>query len=164
MKKLLSLKWRREDHAGGWAAVGEKFFDEVFEFGHGGQDDLEQEGVVAGEMVTLLHCVEGGEELEEGLVTGALAGEADEGRDGEAEGLEIDVGSIAAYELEALKAAETFGCGGGGEAYSTAELGDGETCVGGELAQYLAVDGVDSSVQKHVALLVSFVGVSANRV
>jgi len=99
--------------------------------------------------MALLYGFECGKEFEEGLVAGALAGEANEGRDGEAEGLEIEVGSIAAYEFEAFEAAEAFGGGGGREAYSTAELGDGETCVGGELAQYLAVDGVDSSVQKH---------------
>jgi len=39
-KKALSLKWCREDHAGGGAAVGQEFFDEVFELGHGGEDNL----------------------------------------------------------------------------------------------------------------------------
>ena len=104
-KNLLSLKWRRENHAGGGTAVGEKFFDEVFELCDGGEDDFEQEGVVAGEVVALLHGAERGKELEEGLVAGAFAGEPDEGGGGEAEGVEIDVGAIAANDLEAFEAA-----------------------------------------------------------
>ncbi len=68
-KRLLTLQRRRHDHAGGGAAVREQLFDEVLEVGHGGEDDLEEEGVVAGEVVALLHGVERGEELEEGFVT-----------------------------------------------------------------------------------------------
>ena len=115
-KQLHSLKWRRHDHAGGGAAVGQELFDEVFEFGHGGEDDLEHEGIVAGEVMALLHGDEGGEELEEGFVARSLAGEPDEGCDGEAEGLEVDVGAIAANDFEAFEAAQTLGGGGGREA------------------------------------------------
>ena len=65
-------------------------------------------------MVALLHGVERWKELEEGLVASALAGEPDEGRDSEAESLKIDVGSIAADDLEALQTAKALGGGGGG--------------------------------------------------
>lgn len=119
-KHLGSLKWRRHDHAGGGAAVGQQFLDEIFEFGHGGEDDFEHEGVVAGEVMAFLDGDEGGEELEEGFVAGALASEADEGGDGEAEGVEIDVGAIAANDLEAFEAAKALCGGGGGEANAAA--------------------------------------------
>jgi hypothetical protein len=66
--------------------------------------------------MTFLHGDESGEELEEGLIASALAGEPDKGGDSEAEDLEIDVGSIAANDLEAFEAAKALGGGGGGEA------------------------------------------------
>ncbi len=112
-KSRFSLKWRRKNHAGGGAAVGEKFFDEVLEVGHGGEDDLEEEGVVAGEVVALLDGFEGGKEFEEGFVAGAFAGEADEGSDGEAEGVEVDVGAIAANDFKGFETAEALRGGGG---------------------------------------------------
>jgi len=96
--------------------------------------------------VALLDGVEGGEEFEEGFVTGAFAGKADEGGDGEAEGAEVDLGTIAADDFDGFQAAETLGCGRGREADTAAELGDGEAGVGGELADELAIDGVDSGV------------------
>ena len=109
-KRTLSLEWRREDHAGGGAAVGQKLFDEVFKFGHRCEDDLQQEGIVASEMVAFLHRVECRKEFEERFVTRALAGKTHEGCDGEAKGLEIDVGAIAADELKAFEAAKALGC------------------------------------------------------
>ena len=110
-ERTFSLEWRREDHASGGTAVGQELLDEVFEFRHRGEDELEEEGVVAGEMVAFLHGVQGGKELEERFVARAFAGEAHEGRDGEAEGLHVDVGTIAADELEAFEAAEALGGG-----------------------------------------------------
>jgi len=62
-----------------------------------------------------LDSVEGRKEFEEGLVARAFAGEAHEGGDGEAEGLEVDVGAVATDELEAFEAAKALGGGGGGE-------------------------------------------------
>ena len=137
---MLSLEWRREDHAGGGAAIGQKFFDEVLELGHGREDDLEHEGVVAGEVVAFLHGVESGEEFEEGFVSGSFAGEADEGGNGVAERGKVDVGAVAANDLEAFEAAEAFGGSGGRETDSTAEFGDGEASVGIELLQELFID------------------------
>jgi hypothetical protein len=94
-------------------------------------------------VVALLHGVEGLDELEEGFVAGAFAGKADEGGDGEAEGLEVDVGAVAADDFEGLEAAEALGGGGWREADAAAELGDGEAGVGGELAEELTVEGVE---------------------
>ncbi len=152
MKRTLSLEWRREDHAGRGAAVGEQLFDEVFELGHGGEDDFEHEGVVAGEVVALLHGVEGGKEFQEWLVACAFAGEAYEGGDGETEGLQVDVSMIALDDLKAFQAAQTLGGGGGGEADAPAKLGYSETRVVGEFAENLAVDLINSGVKKHWAL------------
>ena len=120
MKRTLSLEWRREDQAGGGAAVGEQFFDQVFEFGHGGEDDFEHEGVVAGEVVAFLHGGECGKEFEERLVARAFAGEANEGSDGETEGRQIDVGVIALDDFKAFETAQALGGGGGGEADAAA--------------------------------------------
>ena len=96
--------------------------------------------------MTFLYSVERRQEFEEWFVTSSFAGEADEGGDGEAEGAEVDLGTIAADDFDGFQAAETLGCGRGREADTAAELGDGEAGVGGELADELAIDGVDSGV------------------
>jgi hypothetical protein len=145
-KRTLSLEWRREDHAGGGAAVGQKLFDEVFEFGHRCEDDLQQEGVVAGEVMALLYRVKRWKELEERFVARALAGKAHKGCDGEAESLKIDVCAIAADEFKALEAAKALGGCGGREADATAELCHGEARVHREFSKDFAVDLVDSCV------------------
>ena len=65
-------------------------------------------------MVALLHGVECGKKFEEWFVACAFAGEAHEGGDGEAEGLQVDFRVVAANELEAFESAQALG-GGGGE-------------------------------------------------
>ena len=119
-ERTFSLEWRREDHASGGTAVGQELLDEVFEFRHRGEDELEEEGVVAGEMVAFLHGVQGGKELEERFVARAFAGEANEGSDGETEGRQIDVGVIALDDFKAFETAQALGGGGGGEADAAA--------------------------------------------
>jgi len=104
-------------------------------------------------VVALLHGVERGQELEKRFVARAFAGESHEGCDIEAEGLQVDFRVVAANELEAFETAQALGGGGGGEADASAELGYAEASVGGQLSKNLAVDLVDSSVEKHVALL-----------
>jgi len=104
-------------------------------------------------VVALLHGVECGKELEERFVACAFASEPHESCDGEAEGLQVNFRVVAADELETLEAAQALGGGGGGEADASAELGYAEASVGGQLSKNLAVDLVDSSVEKHVALL-----------
>jgi len=103
--------------------------------------------------MTLLDGVERGKEFEERFVARAFAGEPYEGCDGEAEGLQVDLRVVAANELEAFETAQALGGGGGGEADAPAEFRYGEARVGGKLPQDLAVDLVDSVVEKHVALL-----------
>ncbi len=66
--------------------------------------------------MAFLHSVEGSQEFMEGLVAGALAGEAHESGDGEAECLQVDIGVRTADEFETLEAAEPFSSGGGREA------------------------------------------------
>ena len=132
-----------EDHAGGGRAVGKKFFDEALELLGGRERDLEQEGVAAGEVVALLDGVKGFEEFEEGLVAGAVAGHADEGGDGEAEGFQVEVGAVAADEAEAFELLDAFGGGGGAEADAAGELGEGEAGVGGEFEEDLFVVRVE---------------------
>jgi len=148
-KRAFSLEWRREDHAGGGTAIGQKLLDEVFKFCHGGEDQFEQEGVVAGEVVALLHGVERRKELEEGFVARAFAGEAHEGRDRKAEGLHVDVGAVTADELETLEAPEALGGGRGGKSDAPSELRYGEARVGREFPQNFAVNLVDAIVEKH---------------
>ncbi len=96
--------------------------------------------------MALLHGVERGDELEEGFVARAFAGEAHEGCDGEAERLEVHFGAVALDDLEAFEAAEALRGGGGGEADAAAEFGDGEAGIGGEFVEDLAIDLVDSGV------------------
>jgi hypothetical protein len=153
MKKLLSLKRRRKNQAAGRAPVGQKILDELFELCHGSKDDFEQEGVIAGEVVTLLHGIERGKKFKERFVARTLAAETDKGGDGEAEGLEIEVGSIAANEVEAFETAKTLGGSRGGEVNPSCEFGYGEPCVSGELMQYFSVSWVDFSTQQHLLSL-----------
>jgi hypothetical protein len=145
-KRALSLEWRREDHAGGGAAIGQKLFDEILKFGHRCEDDLQQEGVVACEVVAFLYCIECRKEFEEWFVACALAGEAHEGCNGKAEGMEVDVRAITTDEFKAFEAAKALSCGRGRETDSSTELSYGKACVVGELSQNLAVDLVDSCV------------------
>lgn len=153
MKNLLSFERRRKDEAAGRGTVGQKLLDEIFKLCYGGKDDFEQEGVIAGQVVTLLHGIECGKEFKEGFVARALAGETDKGSDGEAECLEIDVGSIAANELEAFETVKALGSGRGGEVNPSSQFGYGEPRISGELMQYLLVGRVYFRIQQHLLSL-----------
>ena len=52
-----------EDHAGGGHSVGEKSFDEGLELVGGGEPDFDEEGLSSGDVVALLHGVDGGQKL-----------------------------------------------------------------------------------------------------
>ena len=85
--------------------------------------------------------VEGFEEFQKGLVAGAIAGHADEGGDGKAEGPEVELGAVAADEAEAFQLLDALRGGGGAEADAAGELGERDARVGGEFKEDLLVVG-----------------------
>ncbi len=112
---MATFEWCGEHNAGGWHAVRQQLFDERFQLFGRFDDDAKQEGIAAGEVVALLHDLERGYEFEKRSVPLAVAGEADEGGDGEAEGIVIEFGSIALDYAETLQLFDPLGGGGSRE-------------------------------------------------
>lgn len=143
---LFALEWGGQDHARGGAAVGEQALDEALELRDVGKNCFEEEGVAAGEVVTFLNVLQGGEELQKGAVTAAVAGEPDERRDGVSEGFKVNLNSIAANDIQAFQLPDALCCCGSREANAAAEFGEGEAGVERELVQNLFVDGIEDCV------------------
>lgn len=139
---LLAVDGSGENHAGGGHSVGEQTLDEGLELIDGGEANFDEEGLSAGDVMTLLYGVDGGEELEEWAVVDVVAGEPDEGHDGVAEGLFVEQGAVPEDDFGALELVDSLGYGGGGEADLAAKLRVGCSGVFGEHADDVVVDGV----------------------
>lgn len=146
---LFSLEGGGEDHAGGWAAVGQQFLDQILQLGDRRKYDLQQKGVAAGEVMAFLNGLECRNKFQERPVPIAVAGKPDERSDGESHCLQIDLSPVAADQLEALQAANTLCRGGRGELNAPAQFGDREAGVGAELLHYFFVDQIGSVMLKH---------------
>jgi len=116
----LPIDGRGENHAGGRHSVREQTLDEGLELIDGGESNLDEEGFSAGDVMALLHGVDGGEKLEEGAVVGVIASETDEGHDGIAEGGFVQQSAISEDDFSVLELVDSLGYGGGGQAYLAA--------------------------------------------